>query len=114
MRRRAAGIIVQDVQAAEAAHGLGKSGFDVAALADIAVDEDAVAAAIPAAGAGGFRRNRPGRLVDLGDDDAGALLGKALRGGAADADATAGDEGNLFASRAMGLTPVLKLFRYRV
>ena len=32
------------------------------------------------------------RIVDLGDDDLGALFGKALGGGAADAASPAGDE----------------------
>ena len=67
----------------------------LAGASAIAVDPNdkmGVAARIAAARAGGLRGCFASRRVDVGDDDLGALLGKAFRGGAADAGASARDE----------------------
>ena len=85
--RRAAGIVVQDIEPAVAPDGLGEGRLDVCAVGDVAAHEMGVAARIAAARAGGLRGRFAGRRVDLGDDDLGAFLGKAFGGGAADAGA---------------------------
>lgn len=52
LRRRTAGIVVQNMQAAEAAYGFSERAFNLPALADIAMDEDAIAPGVFAAQAG--------------------------------------------------------------
>ena len=83
---------MKNVQAAKPRNGFRQGGFDAGPLAHVAMDEMGVAAGILGARAGGLRGRLPAHDVDFGDDDLGALFGKALRGGAADAAATARDE----------------------
>ena len=83
---------MQDVESAVAADRFGEGRFDLRAFAHVARDEMGVTAEVFAARAGGLRGGSTARLVDLGNDDLGALFGKAFGGGAADAAAPAGDE----------------------
>ena len=70
-----------------------------------------IAAGIGRERARGGSRGLAGGNVDVGDDNLGALLREALRGGAADAAAAAGDESNL-ASQPRHLDPLFGDFGF--
>src|SRR5262249_3335035 len=91
---RTAGIVVEDVELAVAGNGRLDGGLDTDALGHVAVYEMGVAATVARAFACGPSCGLPGCLVDIGDDNLGPLLGKALRRGPADATTTAGYESN--------------------
>ena len=93
--RRSAGVVVQDVELAVAGDGFRNRGLDARPVGDVATQEMGIAAGIGRDRARRRGRGLAGGDIDVGDDDLGALLREALRGGAADAAAAAGDEGHL-------------------
>jgi hypothetical protein len=92
-RRRAvdAGIVDEDVDPPElAARALDHRG-EVGTLGDVGGGGDGASSHLPYLGGGAFRAG----AIQLGDDDVRAQLCQLERGGASDAAARAGDDGDL-------------------
>jgi hypothetical protein len=88
---RSAGVVVQNVQRAVMVHCRVDRGLHAGLVGDIGRHGDAVAAGLDDQLRGLFT----GLLVEFGDDDFGALGRHGFGGGAADARARTGDEGDL-------------------
>jgi hypothetical protein len=89
-RRAHAGVVEENVEAAERVLGFGEEQIDVARLADIGGNRQRLDAELFDFGDGFFER----LLAAAGDDDGVAILCERKRRGFADAGAAAGDEGD--------------------
>ena len=100
---RQAGVVDDEVDAAERQHRLGERGADLLGIGDVDGDRHGDVAVAD------LGRDPLGRLgVDVGDDDARSLGGEAVGDGPADARAGTGDEGDPRRQR-LGLGQSLQL-----